>query len=601
MKGWDYMRRKLKVLLSVMIVMTLLVTSVCSVFASRNENGKGNQQNFKKQFKDVSEDFWGYQAIQQLTDLGIISGFPDNTFKPNERVTRFQFATLLIKALDLTTDSNTQTFADVPSTNSYYTYVEASSSYLTGWIRNGTLYFDGNKNAVREDMAVALVKALNITLSSDNGQLQQVFSDYNQISASLRDYVYTAYKAGIMVGSNGKFNPQGDLTRAEAATLLLKALQKSEKVPVDGGQKVPIDDSNSTDATLSNLTYNGATIPGFSSNTYAYNVILPAGTTAIPVVSAVVHDAGSAYATVTQAAALPGYATIVVIAKDGTTYKTYTVNFTIAGAQLHKDATLSSIAINGSALTGFVPGNTTYNVILQAGTTAIPVVTAAVHDTGKATTYVTQAAALPGHAIIVVVAEDGITLKTYTVNFTVAAPVKNTDATLSSLAINGVALTGFDPSVLTNNVLLTAGTTAIPVVTAVVHDTGKATAIVTQAAALPGHATIVVTAEDGITHKIHTVNFTVAPTVKSTDATLSGLLINGAALTGFTSDMFMYNVLLPAGTTAIPTVFPTVNNAKATVIITQATSLSGSATVLVTAEDGTTHKTYTVNFTVSAS
>jgi hypothetical protein len=188
------MRKKLKVLLSVMIVLTLLVTSVCSVFADHRENGKGNQQNFKKQFEDISEDFWGYQAIQQLAELGIINGFSDNTFKPNKSVTRSQFAQMLTMALDLTAGSNTQTFADVPANSWDYKAVEASAKYLTGYrTSSGTMYFYGGRNAVREDMAVALVKALNITLVSDNGQLQQVFKDYDQISPSLRDYVYTAY------------------------------------------------------------------------------------------------------------------------------------------------------------------------------------------------------------------------------------------------------------------------------------------------------------------------------------------------------------------------------------------------------------------------
>jgi hypothetical protein len=309
---------------------------------------------------------------------------------------------MLSKALDLTAANNTQTFADVPPTSWDYKAVEASASYLTGYrTSNGTLYFYGSRNAVREDMAVALVKALKITLVSDSGQLQQVFSDYNEITPSLRDYVYTAYKEGIMVGSNGKFKPQSNLTRAEAATLLLKALQKTDKVPVDDGQKVVPGDSNRSDATLRSLKYNGATVTGFSSNTLSYNIILPAGTTAIPAVTATVNNTGKATANVTQATGLPGYAVIVVTAEDRTTQKTYIINFTVAAAVKHTDATLSNLAVNGVTLTGFVPGNLSYNMVLPAGTTAIPAVTATVNDTGKATANIVQATGLPGYAIIV--------------------------------------------------------------------------------------------------------------------------------------------------------------------------------------------------------
>jgi hypothetical protein len=90
-----------------------------------------------------------------------------------------------------------------------------------------------------------------------------------------------------------------------------------------------------------------------------------------------------------------------------------------------------------------------------------------------------------------------------------------------------------------------------------------------------------------------------APIV-SNDATLSNLTVNGTTVSGFSASTFSYNVVLPAGTTAIPTVAATTNDSNATDIITQATSLPGSATVAVTAQDGTTKQTYTVNFTVAA-
>lgn len=169
-----------------------------------------------------------------------------------------------------------------------------------------------------------------------SGRWQQVYKDYDQISASLRDYVYTAYKDGIMIGSNGKFAPQGTLTRAEAATLLKRALDKSEKVPVDGNdnQKVVVGGSTTsgsldTDATLSSLTINGTALSGFAAGTLSYNVVLPEGTTAVPTVAATVNDTGKAVSNVTQATGLPGSASVVVTAQDGTTKKTYTINFTV--------------------------------------------------------------------------------------------------------------------------------------------------------------------------------------------------------------------------------------------------------------------------------
>lgn len=62
-----------------------------------------------------------------------------------------------------------------------------------------------------------------------------------------------------------------------------------------------------------------------------------------------------------------------------------------------------------------------------------------------------------------------------------------------------------------------------------------------------------------------------------------------------------YDVVFKAGTTIVPTIHATANELYATVVITQATSVTGTATVVVTAQDGTTTKTYTVNFSVATS
>ena len=141
------------------------------------------------------------------------------------------------------------------------------------------------------------------------------------------------------------------------------------------------------------------------------------------------------------------------------------------------------------------------------------------------------------------------------------------------------------------------GTTTVPTISATVNDT-NANIVITQAASLTGTAIVVVTAEDGVTTKTYTVNFTQKP--KSTDATLKALQVDGKTVTGFTSNKTTYAIELPVGTTTVPTISATVNASNAIAKVTQASMLPGSATILVTAEDGVTTKTYAVNFTVAA-
>jgi len=93
----------------------------------------------------------------------------------------------------------------------------------------------------------------------------------------------------------------------------------------------------------------------------------------------------------------------------------------------------------------------------------------------------------------------------------------------------------------------------------------------------------------------------------STDASLSSLTLdNGTLSPAFSAEQLNYTVVLPNGTTTVPTVSATTTHANATTVITQAANLSGTeaerkATVEVTAEDGTTKSNYTVVISVLTS
>ncbi len=257
------------------------------------------------------------------------------------------------------------------------------------------------------------------------------------------------------------------------------------------------------------------------------------------------------------------------------------------------NATLSALMVDGDTINGFVSYNLTYTDTLAEGTTVIPSVTASPSNP-IATAEVTDATELPGAATVLVTAEDGVTQNTYTINFVFAA---SSDASLSDIAVDGTSIDGFDPATMSYDVELAAGTTTVPAVTATATD-ANATVEVTDATGLPGSTTILVTAEDGVTTNTYTVNFTVA-SGGSSDATLSDIKVDGTSIDGFDAATVNYNIELPAGTTAVPVVTATATDANATVEVTDATELPGSATILVTAEDGTTTSTYTVNFTVA--
>lgn len=91
----------------------------------------------------------------------------------------------------------------------------------------------------------------------------------------------------------------------------------------------------------------------------------------------------------------------------------------------------------------------------------------------------------------------------------------------------------------------------------------------------------------------------IRPEVATNVATLKSITIDGEALEGFDSATETYNVELPFGTTTVPTVAAVAASKKATAVVTPATAIPGATTILVTAEDATTTKTYTINFTAA--
>jgi hypothetical protein len=346
---------------------------------------------------------------------------------------------------------------------------------------------------------------------------------------------------------------------------------------------------SNNDATLSDLKVSGITVSGFVKTQLSYSVELPAGTTAVPVVTATTNDP-AATKVITAAASLPGATRIRVTAQDGSTEKTYTINFTVASSS---DATLSDLRVSGKTVTGFRKDMLDYTVAVPFETTAVPAVTA-VTTHPDATRVISPAASLPGITVIRVTAEDQTTMVTYTVNFILAEP--SHDASLTELKVNNIIVNGFHPATLDYDVQLAYGTTDAPPVTAIPSHTA-AELVITQATSLPGTTVAEVTAEDGTTKNTYSVNFSIA---KNSDATLSDLTVSGITVAGFSKNTLSYRVSLPYGTTAVPPVTATASDNNAISQITPAGSLPGTTTVEVTAADGATTLSYSVEFTLQA-
>ncbi len=106
---------------------------------------------------------------------------------------------------------------------------------------------------------------------------------------------------------------------------------------------------------------------------------------------------------------------------------------------------------------------------------------------------------------------------------------------------------------------------------------------------------ITVKSEDGKSTTVYLIQFQRAA---SSNAKLAGININGEPLSGFSPTKYNYSVDLPYGTTAAPVVTAEGQEDKQTIAITQPSSVNGKATINVTAANGSSKATYTLQFKV---
>ncbi|KOS68521.1 hypothetical protein AEA09_08130 [Lysinibacillus contaminans] len=115
----------------------------------------------KLNFKDLNKSSEYYESITKLVALGVVKGYDDNTFRPNETVTRGQLAAMIARALDLNA-KGTSPFTDVPEGSSYANAVTAlyEAGISTGI--SATEYGVNNK-VTRGQLATFIVNAMTTT------------------------------------------------------------------------------------------------------------------------------------------------------------------------------------------------------------------------------------------------------------------------------------------------------------------------------------------------------------------------------------------------------------------------------------------------------
>lgn len=181
------------------------------------------------QFSDVSTSHWAYQFISSLAARNIIAGFPDGEFRPDEPVTRAQYAAMVRKAFNITTVRSATSFVDVPA--NYWAASAISEAYRMGFLSGyPNNVFQPNQNIPRAQVLVSLANGLNYqaaTVASAG-----VYNDSQSIPNYATASIAAATEQQLVVNYPNvrSLRPNQTATRAEVAAFIYQALASQSQV-----------------------------------------------------------------------------------------------------------------------------------------------------------------------------------------------------------------------------------------------------------------------------------------------------------------------------------------------------------------------------------
>ena len=189
-------------------------------------------------YTDMDESHWCYQSIKFLTEIGVLVGYPDGTYKPDIPVSRAEFASMVIKSLGQENANITQPidYADIEP--DFWGYNIIQKAVYFDLIPNGRgENFRPYDPVTRAEAITIAVNALTTSqISEQRAQsiISKSYEDYTQLPAW---FLMSAAKSQLLdldvitPGHEGKMEPNRPMNRAEVAALLYKMMQEAKLNP----------------------------------------------------------------------------------------------------------------------------------------------------------------------------------------------------------------------------------------------------------------------------------------------------------------------------------------------------------------------------------
>ncbi|HHW43724.1 MAG TPA: hypothetical protein GXX25_07950 [Desulfotomaculum sp.] len=200
----------------------------------QEESGRQTQPGAEATFKDLN-GHWAEGAIKRLVQMKVASGYPDGTFKPEEQVTRYEIASMMVRMVRLLKPAGAsrqdllmldQKFKDsryIPQWAHEAVAVALREGLISGYPQpDATLIFKGEEPVSRAEMAAVMARIIK-KKCGEVAPKELDFADADQIPAWAKEAVGVAYASGVAGGYPDRtFRAERKVTRAEAAAMLLR-------------------------------------------------------------------------------------------------------------------------------------------------------------------------------------------------------------------------------------------------------------------------------------------------------------------------------------------------------------------------------------------
>ncbi|MFA7468316.1 MAG: S-layer homology domain-containing protein, partial [Desulfotomaculaceae bacterium] len=180
-------------------------------------------------FSDVT-NHWAKEPVNEMGSRKVIGGIGENKFAPDREITRAEFASITMRALGLMENNNNSAFKDVKESDWFSGAVSKTNEYgLISGYTDGT--FRPNNKITREEAMAIISKAMNLvgmdTDTTDTETQLAGFKDRDRIGGWAKDAVAVCIKYNVIKGTNQMLNPKENITRAETAAIVMRLLQEA--------------------------------------------------------------------------------------------------------------------------------------------------------------------------------------------------------------------------------------------------------------------------------------------------------------------------------------------------------------------------------------